>query len=64
MLTDHVAMKETQSSEFEEDAHHSMHWATDTEDLYPTSFIWGFPKIRGTLFWVLIVRILLFRILY
>ena len=26
--------------------------------------IWEFPKIRGTLFWVLIIRILLFRVLY
>ena len=26
--------------------------------------IWGFPKIRGTLFGVLIIRILLFRVLY
>ena len=26
--------------------------------------IWDFPKIRGTLFWVLIARILLFRVLY
>ena len=25
---------------------------------------WEFPKIRGTLFWVLIIRILLFRVLY
>ena len=26
--------------------------------------IWEFPKIRGTLFGVLIIRILLFRVLY
>ena len=26
--------------------------------------IWGFPKIRGTLFGVLIIRILLFKLLY
>ena len=26
--------------------------------------IWEFPKIGGTLFWVLIIRILLFRVLY
>ena len=25
---------------------------------------WGFPKTRGTLFGVLIIRILLFRVLY
>eukprot|EP00439_Symbiodinium_sp_Y106_P072900 s810_g13.t1 len=33
--------QETQSSEFEEDAHHSMHWATDTEDLYMASIEYG-----------------------
>ena len=26
--------------------------------------IWGFPKVRGSLFGVLIVRILLFRVLF
>ena len=26
--------------------------------------IWEFPKIRGALFWVLMIRILLFRVLY
>ena len=25
--------------------------------------IWEFPKIRGTLFWVLITRIILFRVI-
>ena len=28
------------------------------------SAMWEFPKIRGTLFGVLIIRILLFRVLY
>ena len=30
----------------------------------PPRHIWGFPKTRGTLFGVLIIRILLFRVLY
>ena len=28
------------------------------------SAVWEFPNIRDTLFWVLIIRILLFRVLY
>ena len=28
------------------------------------AYIWEFPKIRGTLFGVLIIRILLFKVLY
>ncbi|CAE7388839.1 unnamed protein product, partial [Symbiodinium microadriaticum] len=33
--------KETRSSDSEEDAHHSMQWATDTEDLYMASIEYG-----------------------
>ena len=29
-----------------------------------SSLIWEFPKIRGSFFWVLIIRILLFGVLY
>ena len=30
----------------------------------PEPYTWEFPKIRGTLFGVLIIRILLFRVVY
>ena len=36
----------------------------DNKDPTIWGTIWGFPKIRGTLFWVLIIRILLFGVLY
>ena len=34
------------------------------EGLNTLLVMWEFPKIRGTLFWVLIIRIRLFRVLY
>ena len=36
----------------------------DNKDPTIWGTIWEFPKIRGTLFWVLIIRILLFRVLF
>ncbi|OLQ12213.1 hypothetical protein AK812_SmicGene3906 [Symbiodinium microadriaticum] len=36
-----ILLHETRSSDSEEDAHHSMQWATDTEDLYMASIEYG-----------------------